>query len=121
MKRSVLGILVLLVIAFVLTACGGGNNKVADGAKGMQNVLIDVKAAVDAGDAAKAKLEADRLEEIWKKFEDDVKVKSKQDYDKVETPLHIIQAGVGIEPLDKGTLKTAFADLDKVLSEVEKL
>jgi hypothetical protein len=121
LKKNGLGISTILVVALILTACGGGgNNKVADGAKNMQDVLVSVKAAVDAGDAAKAKSEGPKLEEAWAKFEDNVKEKSKENYDKAETQLHIIQAGVGMEPLDKEILNKAIDELDKVLGDIGK-
>jgi hypothetical protein len=104
----------------LLSACGGGN-KIADGAKNMKEVLAEVKSSVDAGDAAKAKSGAVKLEEAWASFEDVVKDKSKDLYDKAETPLHIIEAGASVEPLDKETLNKSIEELDQVLSEIEKL
>jgi iron uptake system EfeUOB component EfeO/EfeM len=120
MNRIGLSVVTVFVFAIVLAACGG-NNKVAEGAKNMKNVLSDVKSAVDAGDAVKAKSEGAKLEESWAKFEDNVKGKSKEVYDKVETPLHVIEAGVGVDPLDKETLDKAITDLEQVLGEAEKL
>jgi hypothetical protein len=109
-----------LALTLLLSACSGGN-KIADGAKNMKDVLAEVKSSVDAGDAAKVKSDAAKLEEAWASFEDDVKAKSKDLYDKAETPLHIIEAGAGVEPLDKETLNKSIDELDQVLSEIEKL
>lgn len=52
----------------------------------MRTVLADVKAAVDANDAAKTKTQADSLEEAWAKFEDAVKAKDKTAYSNIEEP-----------------------------------
>jgi hypothetical protein len=108
------------VLTLLLSACGGGN-KIADGAKNMKEVLAVVKLSVDAGDAQKAKSDAAKLEEAWASFEDEVKTKSKDLYDKAETPLHIIEAGASINPLDKDTLNKSIQELDQVLSDIEKL
>jgi hypothetical protein len=107
-----------LVLTLLLSACGG--NKMAEGAKNMKAVLADVKSSVDAGDAVKAKSSAVKLEEAWASFEDEVKNKSKDLYDKTETPLHIIEAGVSVNPLDKVTLNKSIQELNQVLSDIEK-
>jgi iron uptake system EfeUOB component EfeO/EfeM len=122
MKRNAkwLAITAALVLTLLLSACGGGN-KIADGVKNMKEVLAEVKSSVDAGDAVKAKSDAAKLEEAWASFEDDVKDKSKDLYDKLETPLHVIEAGASVDPLDKDTLNKSIVELDQVLSEIEKL
>lgn len=109
-----------LALTLLLSACGGGN-KLADGAKNMKAVLAEVKSSVDAGDAEKAKSAAVKLEEAWASFENEVKNKSKDLYDKTETPLHIIEAGANVNPLDKVTLNKSIEELDQVLSEIEKV
>ncbi|GGG14301.1 hypothetical protein [Paenibacillus abyssi] len=110
---------VVMMLMLLLSACGGGNN-IGDGANNMKDVLADVKASVDAGDPAKAKEETSKLEEAWESFEDDVKEQSKELYDKAETPLHAIEAGVGIEPLDQEALNKSIKELDQVLGEIAK-
>jgi hypothetical protein len=109
-----------LALTLILSACGGGN-EIADGAKNMKDVLAEVKSSVDAGDAEKAKSGAVKLEEAWASFEDDVKDKSKDLYDKAETPLHVVEAGASIDPLDKETLNKSIEELDQVLNEIAKL
>ncbi|MCD9026532.1 hypothetical protein [Cohnella silvisoli] len=115
------GITAIIILTLLLSACGGGGNKIADGAKDMKKVLAEVKASVDAGDVEKAKSGAVKLEEAWASFEDEVKDKSKDLYDKAETPLHVIEAGAAVDPLDKETLNKSITELDNVLSEIEKI
>ncbi|RKP58248.1 hypothetical protein D7Z26_01765 [Cohnella endophytica] len=116
-----LGIVMILSAAIVLSACGNkGGNKISDGVSSMKAVLTEVQSAVDSGDAAKAKAEAANLENAWAKFEDDVKEKSKDLYEKAETPLHVIEAGSEIEPLDKDTLTKSVTELNQVLDDINK-
>ncbi|MFC5530256.1 hypothetical protein [Cohnella yongneupensis] len=116
-----LGIAMMLIAVLVLSACGKNNgNTIADGVTSMKAVLTEVQKAVDEGDAAKAKTEAANLEDAWAKFEDDVKDKSKDLYEKVETPLHAIEAGAGVDPLDKEVLTKSVTELNQVLDELNK-
>ncbi|MGE7902206.1 hypothetical protein ACQKOI_27835, partial [Bacillus paramycoides] len=78
-------------------------------------------AQLQAKDAAKVKDDAEQLEKTWQTFEDTVKEKNADLYEKLETPLHTIEAGAKIEPLDVQTLNKAAEDLDTVLTEVGKL
>ena len=87
----------------------------------MKQVLADMKTQLTAKDAAKVKDSGTELEEKWEVFEDSVKDKSPDLYEKVETPLHIIEAGAKVEPLDTKTLDKAAIDLDSVLTEVQNL
>jgi hypothetical protein len=119
--KNKFGIAMILSIAIVLSACGNkAGNKITDGVTKMKAVLTEVQAAVNSGDAAKAKTEAANLEDAWAKFEDDVKVMSKDLYDKAETPLHVIEAGSGIDPLDKDVLTKSVTELNQVLDEINK-
>ena len=94
---------------------------IADGAKEMKAEVADLKVQLEANDAKKAKANGENLEEIWESFEDEVKEKDADLYEKVETPLHLIEAGVEVDPLDIDTLNKAADDLDSVLSDVEKI
>ncbi|EFM08941.1 conserved hypothetical protein [Paenibacillus curdlanolyticus YK9] len=119
--RMKFGVVMMLTAAIVLSACGNKeDNKISDGVSNMKTVLTDVQKAVDAGDAAKAKTEAANLEEAWAKFEDNVKDKSKELYEKAETPLHVIEAGAGVDPLDKEVLTKSVNELNQVLDEINK-
>ncbi|WP_052330083.1 hypothetical protein [Thermicanus aegyptius] len=109
----------LLISTLLLAACG--NNPIRDGAKGMKETLAELKMALDQNDAAKVKELGQKLEEKWKSFEDGVKEKSGDLYEKTERSLKTIGAGVEVTPLDAKTLKQAAEELDQALTEVEKL
>lgn len=121
MKKASIMISFLLMISVGLAACGNGDDSaIADGAKSMKDTLKELQTYLDANDADKVKEAAEELEETWEAFEDGVKEQSAELYEKVETPLHTIEAGAKQNPLDKETLAQATKDLDLVLSELEK-
>ncbi|CCQ95480.1 conserved hypothetical protein [[Clostridium] ultunense Esp] len=87
----------------------------------MKETLAELKMALDQNDAAKVKELGQKLEEEWKSFEDGVKEKSGDLYEKTERSLKTIGAGAEVTPLDAKTLKQAAEELDQALTEVEKL
>jgi iron uptake system EfeUOB component EfeO/EfeM len=93
----------------------------AEGAKAMKQALADMKTNVNADNAAKVKEDADKLEESWQAFEDGVKEKNPDLYEKVEKPLGIIQGGAKAQKLDKAVLSKSIDELDGVLTEVENI
>lgn len=129
---------ILIAASMALSACGTNDDQtktddttqteettsqtsIADGAKEMKAEVADLKVQLEANDAEKAKANGENLEEIWESFEDGVKEKDMELYEQVETPLHLIEAGVEVDPLDIDTLNKAADDLDSVLSDVEKI
>lgn len=122
---------ILVASSLTLAACGGENNNkkeeentivsISEGAKEMRQTISDLKTQLNTKDAAKVKESGESLEESWETFEDEVKDKSADLYEKVETPLHTIEAGAKAEPLDEQTLNKAADELDTVLADVEKL
>lgn len=94
---------------------------IADGSKNMKDVLRDMKSKLDNKDEEGAIKASAGLEENWQVFEDSVKDKNKELYEKVEQPLHTINAAVKIKPLDTKTLIDAIDALDKQLDEVRNL
>lgn len=94
---------------------------IAEGSKNMKDVLKDMKSKLDNKDEEGAVKASAGLEDNWKVFEDNVKDKDKELYEKVEQPLHTINAAVKIKPLDTKTLIDAIDALDKQLDEVGKL
>ena len=132
MKSRKLIVPILLATSLTLAACSGANtNKqtdeakttvsISEGAKEMKQTITDLKAQLNEKDAAKVKESGENLEKSWQNFEDEVKDNNADLYEKVETPLHTIEAGAKSQPLDEQTLNTAADELDSVLSEVEKL
>jgi iron uptake system EfeUOB component EfeO/EfeM len=132
MKSRKLIVPIFLATSLTLAACDGANTStktaekktavsISDGAKEMKQTISDLKSQLSTKDTAKVKTSGENLEESWQSFEDEVKDKSADLYEKVETPLHLIEAGVKAEPLDEQTLNKAADELDTVLSDVEKL
>jgi hypothetical protein len=94
---------------------------ISEGSLNMRTALKNMKTLMTAKDEDGAIKEGSKLEENWKLFEDNVKDKNKDLYEKVEGPLDIINAGIKIKPLDTKTLSAAIDSLDNTLSEVEKI
>ncbi|MDR7071074.1 hypothetical protein [Fictibacillus barbaricus] len=120
----------VIATSLILSACGTKGKEeststkemtIADGSKEMKQTLKDLNSQLEAKDADKVAKSGEKLEESWEKFEDEVKDKDAKLYEKVETPLHTIEAGAKSEPLDVATLSKASEELNTVLSEVEKL
>ncbi len=99
---------------------GSGSSAIKPGAEKMRQKVAELKAAVESGDAAKAKELAAETDEAWEQFEDAVKEKDKALYGQVEEPLHAIVAGVKVSPLDKTVLGEQIAKLDALLVQLAK-
>ncbi|PEL08117.1 DUF4363 family protein [Bacillus sp. AFS017336] len=111
-----------LGLSLTLSACGTNtDNAIKSGSDDMIKTISELKTQVSNKDEAKAKESGEALEKSWEKFEDSVKDKDKALYGKVETPLHIIEAGVKVSPLDADTLNQAGDELKSVLKEVKDL
>ncbi|PEJ58371.1 hypothetical protein CN692_08845 [Bacillus sp. AFS002410] len=111
-----------LGLSLILSACGTNtNDAIKTGSDDMIKTISELKTQVSNNDEAKAKESGEALEKSWEKFEDSVKDKDKALYGKVETPLHIIEAGVKVSPLDADTLNQAGDELKSVLKEVKDL
>jgi iron uptake system EfeUOB component EfeO/EfeM len=101
---------------------GGGTDKaktdpISKGVADMRTQMADLRSAIDAGDTAKAQKAAKQLDDAWDKFEDKVKAKDKDLYDRIEDPLHAVIAGVKGTPLDKKSLTEQLDKLDGLLDE----
>lgn len=92
-----------------------------EGINNMRNVLKEMKGKLEAKDEDSAVKVSAQLEENWGLIEDGVKDKNKELYNKVEDPLHTINAAVKVKPLDTKVLKDSIDSLDTVLVEVQKL
>lgn len=111
-----------LGVSLTLSACGTKtDDAIKTGSDDMIKTISELKTQISNNDEAKAKDSGEALEESWEKFEDSVKDKDKALYEKVETPLHIIEAGVKVSPLNADTLNQAGDELESVLKEVKDL
>lgn len=120
-RFALLGIAVFLVAAVVLAGCSSKpSDPIKAGASAMRSQLAELRKALESGDAAKAQAGAKELEETWEKFEDGVKDKDKTLYGQIEDPLHAIEAGVKVRPLDAKTLGEQVRKLDDLLVGLTK-
>ena len=119
MKNKAAACMLILMIA-VLAACGSSAS-ISDGSKNMKSTLAELKKNVDAADAAKVKKGAGELEESWEKFEDEVKKKDAALYEKVEGPLHAIEAGAKADKLDAAALNKSITELNAALDQTQAL
>ena len=121
-RSALIGIAVLVVAAVALTGCGAkpSTDPIKSGASTMRSQLAELQKALEAGDQAKAKTGAEKLEEAWAKFEDGVKAQDKALYGQIEDPLHAIEAGVKVSPLDAKTLGEQVKVLDGLLAGLVK-
>ncbi|QLE42464.1 DUF4363 domain-containing protein [Nostoc sp. C052] len=88
--------------------------------KGLEGVVTNTKAAVEAGNFAKAKGEFDKFEDFWSKVEDGVKVKSPNAYKEIEDKSDELKAGLKASAPNKQKLLTALASLNKNVTSVAK-
>lgn len=132
---------ILAVSAVTLIALTGCNNKASDTAKdtpaatpaaptaspvsapstpaattagnyaGVLGVVTKTKAAVNAGDFAKAKTEFGQFENNWEKVEDGLKAKSDKAYEAIEDSMDNVEKG----------LKQSKPDKQKVLAELNSI
>jgi iron uptake system EfeUOB component EfeO/EfeM len=94
---------------------------ISQGSQNMRAALKNIKERIAAKDEDGAIKESEKLEENWKVFEDSVKDKNKDLYEKVEGPLGTINAAVKVKPLDTKVLTSAIDSLDSILSQVQNL
>lgn len=78
---------------------------------GLLGVITNTKAAVNAGNFAKAKDEFGKFEDFWSKVEDGVKTKSPKAYKEIEDKSDELKAA----------LKTAAPNKQKVLADLDSL
>jgi iron uptake system EfeUOB component EfeO/EfeM len=102
-------------------AGGGGGSDVkkidmSTGVAAMRFHLLSLKAAIGADDTAKAQQFARAMDEVWDKFEADVKKQDKDAYSKAEDAIHALMSGVKQTPLDKKGLTEQITKLDATLA-----
>jgi high-affinity Fe2+/Pb2+ permease len=88
------------------------------GFTGLQGVVTNTKAAVEAGDFAKAKTEMEKFEGFWSTVEDGVKAKSSATYDAIETNVSSVEDA--IKSSDKAKATSAITALDSAVSTAAK-
>lgn len=94
---------------------------ITTGTQNMRDALKKMKNKISQNDEERTIKTSAYLEINWKKFEDNVKAKSPELYEKIEEPLKSINAAVKIKPLDTKALNTNIDNLDKQLEQLQKL
>jgi iron uptake system EfeUOB component EfeO/EfeM len=95
-------------------------DEIKAGVSEMLETTAQLKQAIEAGDQAKVKELGPKLEETWSSFEDGVKPRYGELYEKLEKPLNPEVAGSQVSPLDKETLEKLNNELTQALNELMK-
>jgi len=90
------------------------------GLENMRNALKEMNTQLNNKEEDKAIKTSEKLEENWKPIEDGIKDSYKDLYEKVESPLGAINAGVKVNPVDTKALATSISELDKMLEQLQK-
>lgn len=92
----------------------------ATGLDNMRNALKEMNSELNNKEEDKAIKTSEKLEENWKPIEDGIKEINKDLYEKVESPLGAINAGVKVNPLDAKSLTASIDELDKTIERLQK-
>lgn len=93
-------------------------DQVKAGANQMLQTTSELKKEIAAGNDAKVKELAPKLEEVWKTFEDGVPPRSADLYEKIEKSLNPEVAGSQKNPIDKQVLTQLNDGLTQALNEL---
>lgn len=85
----------------------------------MKTAVVDLRKALSANDAAKAKTHATAVDDAWAKFEDEVKAKDQALYANIETQLGAVKAGAKADKFDPAPIKKAVGELDTLLYKLD--
>jgi hypothetical protein len=86
----------------------------------LSGVVSSTKAAVQAGNFAKAKTEFDKFEDAWKKVEDGIKAKAPKSYDAVEDTTEKVMTALKKSKPSKDQVLTQLQSLEKTISSIPK-
>ncbi|MFC5446686.1 hypothetical protein [Paenibacillus aestuarii] len=92
-------------------------DQIKAGATKMLGTSSDLKKEIEAGNETKVKELGPKLEEVWSTFEDGVRPRSADLYEKIEKSLNPEVAGSQKSPIDKAVLTQLNEDLIKALNE----
>ncbi|WP_158234459.1 DUF4363 domain-containing protein [Limnothrix sp. PR1529] len=81
-------------------------------------VVTKTRAAVEAGDAAKAKTEFEQFEAAWKPVEDGIKEKNPKAYEAIEEAMDGVSGQLGGN-LDKAKALTALSSLEGAIGQAK--
>lgn len=92
----------------------------AIGLENMRNALKEMNTQLSNKEEDKAIKTSEQLEENWSPIEDGIKDSYKDLYEKIESPLDAINAGVKVAPLDTKSISAAIDELDKTIEQLQK-
>ena len=83
-------------------------------------IVSKTKAAVTSGNFVQAKKEFDKFEDAWKEVEDGIKVKSRNNYETIETNMDRVTGELKASKPQKEKLLTTLQSLEKTITAVSK-
>ncbi|MBN3890618.1 MAG: DUF4363 domain-containing protein [Nostoc sp.] len=90
------------------------------GNSSLLTIVSKTKAAVTSGNFVQAKKEFDKFEDSWKEVEDGIKVKSRNNYETIETNMDQVTEELKASKPQKDKLLTALQSLEKTITAVSK-
>ncbi|MBN3879320.1 MULTISPECIES: DUF4363 domain-containing protein [unclassified Nostoc] len=90
------------------------------GNSSLLTIVSKTKAAVTSGNFVQAKKEFDKFEDSWKEVEDGIKVKSRNNYETIETNMDQVTEELKASKPQKDKLLTALQSLEKTITTVSK-
>ncbi|SCW67595.1 hypothetical protein SAMN04487970_102738 [Paenibacillus tianmuensis] len=93
-------------------------DQIKAGATQMLGIVGDLKKEIEAGNEAKVKELGPKLEDVWSTFEDGVRPRNAELYEKLEKSLNPEVAGSQKSPLDKQALSQLNDGLTQALNEL---
>ncbi|MEH2226836.1 DUF4363 domain-containing protein [Nostoc sp.] len=83
-------------------------------------IVSKTKAAVTSGNFVQAKKEFDKFEDAWEEVEDGIKVKSRNNYETIETNMDRVTGELKASKPQKEKLLTTLQSLEKTITAVSK-
>ncbi|MEH2231574.1 MAG: DUF4363 domain-containing protein [Nostoc sp.] len=90
------------------------------GNSSLLTIVSKTKAAVTSGNFVQAKKEFDKFEDAWKEVEDGIKVKSRNNYETIETNMDRVTGELKASKPQKEKLLTTLQSLEKTITAVSK-
>ncbi|BAU44288.1 hypothetical protein [Leptolyngbya sp. O-77] len=86
----------------------------------LTSVVDKTRAAIEAGDFAKAKAEFETFESVWAPVEDGIKAKSSSAYDSIEESMDKVSGALKASQPNKDEVLAALKTMDEAIASVSK-
>lgn len=115
--------IMLIIMVAAVSACGkpSDTKNVRNGINDMLQVTADLSQQITADNSSDVKSTAPKLESDWSSFEDKVKGKYPDNYEKVEKYLDPLVAAAQSNPSDQKTLTSLNQELRAQLMKLQQL